>query len=144
MRIANPMANPPEWLHQLADEVSASVCAVDVMSPLGCHIHRAQEHWEVTLFASATEVMGGPLDGKRRPSRFFLDIQGVTQVFDRIRSVVWQAHGLGASDDVGPHLSVEGDYRGHPVWLRIPALAPRQFPVGRIAHVHEATWEEVW
>jgi hypothetical protein len=138
------MTNPPEWLHQFTDEVAKAISAVDVLAPLGCHVYRAQEHWEVTLFVSATEIMGGSLDGKHRPSRFFLDIQQVMQVFDRLRSVVWQAQGLGQGDDVGPHQSFEGDYCGHPVWLRIPSLAPRQFPAGRVAHVNQQTWEEVW
>ncbi len=138
------MPNPPEWLHQFADAVAAQLCGVDVLAPIGCHVFRAPEHWEVTLFVSATEVVGGRQDGRQRTSRFFLDVQALSQIFDVVRSVVWQAQGLGAGDDVGPHLAVEGDYCGHPVWLRVPATAPHVFPAGRQAHVHHQTWEEVW
>lgn len=138
------MANPPEWLHQFADEVAAQLRAVDVLAPLGCHIYQGSGASEVTLFVSTTEIVGGPQDGRHKVSRFFVDLLALTQVFDAIRSFAWQAQGLGAQDDIGPHVAIEGDYRGHAVWLRIPAMAPKQFPAGRRAHAHLAQWEEVW
>jgi len=138
------MANPPEWLHQFADEVSAQLIGVEQLAPIGCHIYQGAGPSEVTLFVSSTEVIGGVHDGRLRVSRFFVDLQALTQVFDSIRSFAWQAQGLGSQDDIGPHVAIEGDYRGHPVWLRIPAIAPKPFPAGRHAHAHLAQWEEVW
>lgn len=138
------MTTPPPWLQSLADQVTLQMKAVEHLAPLGCHVFRSPEQWEVTIFASATEIIGGPKDGRHKPSRFFLDVQGLIALFDRVDCVAWQAQGLGPDDDVGPHLSLEGIYQGEPVWLRIPSLAPRGFPTGRQAYVHQQTWEESW
>ncbi len=135
---------PPAWLQQFADRVSEQIRAVDVLAPLGCHFFESPDQWEITLFVSATEILGGPQDGRRRVSRFFVDVQGVCNTFDHVESVTWQAQGLGAEDDLGPHLSVEGIFRGQAIWLRIPALTPRAFEPGRVADVHQRTWEEIW
>ena len=99
---------------------------------------------QVTLFASATEIIGGPQDGRVRPSRFHLDVKSLFDLFDEIDSAYWQAQGLGGGDELGPHFGIEGRYQGHHVWLRLPALPPKQFPPGRQAQVHERTWEELW
>lgn len=138
------MANPPEWLQDLTDRVAEAIEAVDVLAPLGCHYAETSEGWEITLFAASTEIIGGDQDGRRRPSRFFLDLDRVKSVFESVESYMWQAQGLGAMDDVGPHIAILGRYAGHPVWLRIPSVAPRQFPPGRRANVHQQNWEEVW
>jgi hypothetical protein len=138
------MSNPPAWLQEFADAVAAHLHAVDVLSPLGCHVHQSAELWEVTLFASSTEMIGGSRDGQGRVSRFHVDLLGLTHLFDRIDSYHWQAQGLGAQDEVGPHISIIGRCHGQQVWLRIPSIAPKAFPPGRLAHVHQQTWEEVW
>lgn len=138
------MDHTPEWLSQLADRVAAQIVAVDLAAPVGCHYALVNGRWEVTIFAGSTEVVGGPHDGRYRPSRFFLDIQGLLEYFDSIDSLAWQAQGLGAEDEVGPHLSIEGTCEGHAVWLRVPAYAPRRFPPSRRADPNRELWEEVW
>jgi len=128
----------------LADEAGAALIAVDVLAPLGCHFCEADGVWEITLFASHTEILGGPNDGGVRPSRFHVDFKALLVLFDEVESAYWQAQGLGADDEVGPHVGIDGIYQGHRVWLRIPSLAPRRFPAGRHALVQPETWEELW
>jgi hypothetical protein len=127
-----------------ADAVAAQLQAVDVLPPLGCHVHRDAEAWELTVFASATEVIGGSRDGEFRMSRFHVDVLGICQLFDEIASITWQTHRLGQRDDLGAHLAIEGQVQGEPVWLRIPAVAPKAFAPGRLAHALTQQWEEVW
>lgn len=117
---------------------------MEALAPIGCHVHRSPDSWEVTLFVAATEVVGGSRDGKTCPSRFFVDVLGISRLFEKLQSVSWQAQGLGAEDEVGPHVAFEGVVHNESLWLRIPALAPRQFPPGRRAHVHQQLWEEIW
>ena len=138
------MGQSPDWMDEFVNLIAKQIVPVDVMAPLGCHIARNDDCWEITLFASATEVVGGPQDGGPRPSHFFVDLQGFSSIFHSIDSLAWQAQGLGRDDEIGPHVSVEGDFRGHRVWLRIPAYAPRRFPPGRRADVNRQLWEEVW
>uniref|UniRef100_A0A7C2P1P9 Uncharacterized protein n=1 Tax=Schlesneria paludicola TaxID=360056 RepID=A0A7C2P1P9_9PLAN len=138
------MSVPPAWLQDFADAVAGHLHAVDVLSPLGCHFHQSDDLWEITVFASSTELVGGSRDGQGRVSRFQVDLLGLSQLFDDIQDFHWQAQGLGPQDDLGPHVSIVGRCRGQSVWLRVPAMAPKAFPPGRLAHVHQQSWEEVW
>jgi hypothetical protein len=128
----------------MANAIAEILEPVDLLSPIGCHFHREDDIWEVTLFASHTEVVGGERDGARVRSRFCLNLLRVQEVFAQVQSLHWQAHGLGAQDDLGPHVSLEGIYAGQRVWLRILAQPPRSFPSGRRANVYDLAWEDVW
>jgi hypothetical protein len=138
------MNHTPDWMRSFADAVAAQLQAVDVLPPVGCHVHRTEEAWEMTVFASATEVIGGSRDGEIRASRFHVDVLGVCQLFDEISGIAWQTQRLGPWDDLGAHLAIEGQVHGEPVWLRIPAVAPKPFEPGRLAHALTQQWEEVW
>lgn len=138
------MSNPPDWMRNFADSVASQFHAVDVMPPLGCHIHRSAEAWEVSLFAAATEILGGPRDGEIRAARFHVDVLAVCRLFDEVTGIAWQTHRLGQFDDLGAHVSIEGTILGEPVWLRIPAVAPKVFEPGRVAQALTQQWEEVW
>lgn len=138
------MATPPKWLQTLADRVAEHIAPVDVLSPLGCHFAKDGERWEVTIFASATEVVGGERDGSSRPSRFLLDVLGIQKLFASVSELLWQPLRVGSRDDLGAHLTLLGLYEGHEVWLRVLARAPRTMESGRQARVYELVWTERW
>ena len=73
-----------------------------------------------------------------------VDLRAIGEMFAQVDSVQWQALPLGANDELGPHVSLEGTYEGNPVWLRILSKAPKRFKPGRRAVVYEAAWEEMW
>lgn len=135
---------PPAWLQTLANDVAGYIVPVDVLPPLGCHFAFAKPQWEVSLFASNTEVVGGQRDGEVRPPRFACDVKAILGLFDAIEAVHWQTMMVSADDELGAHLSIEGVYEGNSVWLRILARPPRRFEIGRLARVYETSWEEVW
>lgn len=116
----------------------------DLMSPIGCHYYFGDGQWEVTLFASNTEIVGGVKDGSLRVSRFCVNLKKVVGLFSEVHELTWQSHSLAKDDELGAHLSLEGTYAGEPVWLRILAAPPKRFKVGRQAQVYQAGWEEVW
>lgn len=138
------MAEPPAWIVELADAITPHIYGEDCLAPLGCHFHHHQGVWEISLFVSSTEIVGGPLDGARQPSRFRADLKGALTVFDYIDRFHWQAQSLGDDDDLGAHVTLEGQFRGHYVWLRLLASAPAQYQPGRFAHVYTDVWEETW
>lgn len=138
------MTQPPPWLQQLVDRLTSALNALEALPPIGCHFARHDGVWEVTLFASQTEVIGGPLDGRRTHARFQVDLQHVMAAFDRLDACFWQAQELGFEDDLGPHVSIEGLVGDEHVWLRITAFAPTRFEPGRLAYVLGQTWKEVW
>jgi hypothetical protein len=138
------MPSPPEWLQELADAAALQMIPADVLAPIGCHFGFADETWEISLFAAATQIVGGKHDGVLRPSRFHFDLQAVSKLFSEIHHVTWQALPLATDDELGSHVAITGAYREHPVTLRVLARAPRQFAAGRRALVYENTWEETW
>src|SRR6185369_1527031 len=104
------MVSPPEWLSQFVNAVAQHIHAHDLLSPLGCHFHEHSGVWEVTLFASRTEIVGGPEDGRSPESNFNLNIGGVLPLFSRVDAIEWQAQSLGQNDELGPHLSISGSH----------------------------------
>ncbi len=138
------MGSPPSWLSLFTDKVTTSIHAHNVLSPLGCHFQEISGVWEITIFASRTEIVGGSQDGRSRHSPFSVDVANVLSAFSDVENIGWQAHRLDRQDDLGPHLSVDGTVENHRVWLRVTSAAPERFEPGRRALVNQQGFEEVW
>ncbi len=140
------MMNPPGWLEQLANDAVSEMLPIDILAPVGCHFHcdETNGQWEVTIFASRTEVVGGKYDGRLTESFFSLDLAAVSRLFDAVSSLHWHVVPSAGPDELGPHVSIEGLYDGHLVWLRMAAAAPEAMPVGRLVDVHAADIIDQW
>ena len=138
------MAAPPDWLSSFANAVAAHIHSHDVLSPLGCHFQNVDHVWEVTVFASHTEIVGGSQDGRVTQSCFNVDIKKILEQFAYVDVVAWQTQELGSHDELGPHVAVEGIVDDKQVWLRITASAPARFSAGRRALVNQQKLEELW
>jgi len=138
------MPQPPEWLKELADAAALLMMPTDVMAPIGCHYCCVDGTWEIALFASSTQIVGGQHDGEERRSRFCLDIQAIRNLMADAHDVMWQSHPEGDDDELGPHVAFGGIYAGERVCLRILAFPPKRFSPGRNAIVYTPAWEEMW
>jgi hypothetical protein len=138
------MPHPPDWLKELADAAALLMMPTDIMAPIGCHFCCAEGTWEIALFASSTQIVGGQHDGEVRRSRFCLDVQALGKLLSEVREVMWQAHSEGSQDELGPHVALSGKHSGHDVCLRILAFPPKRFASGRNAIVYTPAWEETW
>ena len=138
------MSVPPGWLKDLADAAALLMMPADVLAPIGCHYCCVEKTWEISLFASSTQIVGGGHDGDVRRSRFCLDVEAVRKLFDEVDSVTWQAHTLATDDELGPHVELHGTYADKDVKLRILVFPPKRFASGRRAIVYEPAWEETW
>ena len=143
------MASPPSWLARMTNRVAELICGIDVLAPIGCHYHCTRfphNQWEVTLFVGKTEIVGGSQDGSQFSSPFTVDLEQLIAVFSEVTSFHWQALTVGAKDELGPHISVEGYFEGHSVWLRLLAEAPKQFDTSRHAHVEsdDVALHDIW
>lgn len=140
------MAAPPSWLARMTNDVATQMWGVDILAPIGCHyfFNEAVGHWEVTLFVSSTEVVGGARDGQTVTSRFTLDLSQIQGLFDEVTGFHWQAQQLGSEDEIGPHVSLEGKYEGQDVWVRVLASAPNRFEAGRYANAYEMRVQDIW
>lgn len=134
------MSAPPAWLDELANAMASEFHALGLPAPVGCHYfeNTVEELWEVALFVGATEIVGGKRDGVRRNGRFGVSLLRLSELFSRIDDIYWQATSLGRDDELGPHISIEGEYQGHAVWVRILARPPQRFAAGQLLKVHES------
>ena len=138
------MVSPPNCISEFVDKVTANIHSHDCIAPLGCHYQSFQGLWEITIFASKTEIVGGYQDGLLCNSAFHADVKGIQQIFSRVTSISWQNQSMGSNDEVGAHLSLEGVYANKAIWLRITSTAPERFGVGRRADVNQKEIEEIW
>ena len=142
-------ATPPRWIERLADLISRGFRSDDLLAPIGCHFHFQDDdaghpQWEVTLFVSHTEFLGGARDGQVAVSRYMLDLKEVMTAFDAVNSFYWQAQTMADDDQLGPHIGLEGEFEGNSVWLRITSEPPAQFEAGRTVDLYADAVEDNW
>lgn len=127
------MKDVPEWIQELVNRAANVLIGQEALGPIGCHFREGSEHepWELTVFVSSMEVLGGQMDGVHFPARMFVDLQELFRLFDSVTNFYWQTAPAAADDELGAHISLEGEYMEHWVWLRILSKAPKRFPAGR-------------
>ena len=118
-------------------------------APIGCHYYYAYyaeecDEWEVALFVSATEVVGGPRDRTIVPCRMQIDVTHLVDVFDIQPKIYWQTGVHQDEEETARHLSLKGSVRGRQVWLRVLAQAPSQAGPGRLLHALTGEPEDLW
>jgi len=124
------MRDLPVWLAEFVDEVAAGLEPLRGDAPLCCHVHYREAsralpgEWEVTLFPEQQASRISRLaDGFTVPI-LTVDVIGLLPLFDTLNGCRWQTDRLDSEDDLGAHLSIEGECHGHAVWLRICQSPP--------------------
>ncbi len=138
------MPTPPHWILDFANSVARSLEPLEPMPPLGCHYHHCDTGWEITLFPSQTEIVGGPQDGHRTAPRYRVDILAVATLFSKVDDVTWQSKSVSDQDELGCHVAIDGRFEGETVSVRILTTAPACFESGRKAFVHDGCMVETW
>ena len=115
---------PSAWLDTLVEEVADCMEAHQPMGAMGWRYQEEDESVELIVYATPVALVGGAHDGAIVVPGFSLDVQALQALFEGVTALQWQAHGFGPDDEEGPHLSLEGTYQGHHVWLRVLAEAP--------------------
>ena len=140
------MSVPPPWLADFADRSAALLHGYDLLAPVGSHFffNQAIDQWELSLFVSSTEIVGGERDGELTHSKFAVDILGIASLFTDVNALDWQALTVDENDALGAHISVQGKYFGCNVWLRILALPPKGTEPGRTLDSYRQVLEDLW
>jgi hypothetical protein len=111
-----------DWLALVHDAVSACVEAESPMGPLGLRYREEEGFWEIWVYPTPVELVGGRHDGEVVVPGFSLDLDQLRAAFDSVVAFGWNALGLNHSE--GPHISVEGAYQGREVYLQVLAQPP--------------------
>jgi hypothetical protein len=114
--------DPEGWLNELGEAVAATMTADSGMGPLGFRYYEDDGCWVVVVYPRPVELVGGAEDGEVVSPGFSLDLEELRSLFDRVDACCWQA--LALNYDEGPHVSIEGLYQGHEVFLQVLACAP--------------------
>jgi hypothetical protein len=112
----------PEWLDDFVEAVAGHMLADETMGPLGVLYREEDNFWEVMLYPSPVEMIGGAEDGAVVHPGFSLDLEGLRAMFDRVDDSGFNTHG--GCGSLGPCLWLEGEYRGREIVLRILTAAP--------------------
>jgi len=115
----------PQWMKALMEVVIECMEPLNIMGPLGYrflepeHPENEFEGWQIAVYPTANEVVGGEQDGSFLFPGFALDIDTMLATFSSVEGVVWNnpVHYTGDLD--GPNLSIQGTFTGVPLWLRI-------------------------
>jgi hypothetical protein len=115
-------ADPEAWLDDLAEAVAGNMEAVSAPGPLGFRHREEDGFWVVMIYPKSVELVGGADDGEVVAPAFSLDLEGLRSIFERVDDFTWLSLGFPLGD--GPHVSIEGVYQGHEVYVQILAYAP--------------------
>ena len=113
---------PVVWLHQLLETVAGCMTADSPSGPLAYRYGEGEGFWEIDIYPTPVELVGGAVDGEVVAPGFVLDVEELRAAFDRIEALTW--HALGFPHDEGPRFVLEGIYQGHQVLLQVLAYAP--------------------
>ncbi|HOW71924.1 MAG TPA: hypothetical protein PKY77_15100 [Phycisphaerae bacterium] len=111
----------PDWLDSLVDEVGEHMTFHAASGPLGYRYREEQGFWEITIYPTPVELVGGAVDGEVVAPGFSLDLEGLQALFEEVKDFSWNVLGW---PHEGPHVSIEGICGGHEVFLQILAQAP--------------------
>jgi len=111
-----------DWLGELLDTVAACVAADSPMGPLGLRYREEEGFWEIWIYPTPVELVGGRHDGEVVVPGFSLDLEQLRGEFDSIAALGWNSLGLNLPE--GPYIFAEGLFQGHEVYLQVLAYAP--------------------
>ena len=101
----------PAWMENLVEVISECVEAQSPMGPLGYRYLAQGDPWELMVYPTPVELVGGADDGAVVNPGFSLDLQALLAHFDRVEAFQWYPSGLGPYDTEGPCVSIEGLYQ---------------------------------
>lgn len=118
------MSKPPVCMESLIDIVANSMEPHNELGRLGYRWGNEDGFWEISVYPTPAELVGGAEDGAVVFPGFSLDVQELSTAFEELVDVHWRAQLFGPHDQEGQNLSLEGVYDGHDVWLLVLSEAP--------------------
>jgi hypothetical protein len=111
-----------DWLDELLSAVAGCVEADSPMGPFAMRYHEEDGFWEISIYPTPVELVGGRHDGAVVVPGFSLDLERFRETFDSIMDFGWNA--LGLKSEEGPSVYVEGVYEGREIFLQVLAHPP--------------------
>jgi hypothetical protein len=110
------------WLDDLLEAVSACVEADAPMGPMGLRYGVEEDFWDISVYPTPVELVGGAHDGAVVIPGFRLDLESFRSLFEEVKDFGWNA--LGFTDPEGPYVYIEGIYGSREVFVQVLAAPP--------------------
>ena len=134
----------PEWLNTLIEDVAHRFEPLTGAARVGFECRLEEDAWVVRMYLGATEIVGGPMDGRLEPVNFEVNLQDLMSRFEKVDEFFWSVFPEQAEDiDEGQaYVTVGGQVDGNAVRFHLFAVAPtdvgpgmRLYPNGQIETV---------
>lgn len=128
----------PTWFPAFVETISERFEPFRGVARVGYECAYSEGSWEVALFLGEHELVGGAEDGRLLPVNFRFDMTGITDIFDEIHNIHWNAfpnspvettHSVDLS-----FLTIQGIIKSEQILLQIHATPPH--PVGPAIREH--------
>lgn len=120
----------PGWLDQFIDEISDRFEPFSGVARVGYECAFSEDLWELSIFLGETELIGGAEDGRMLPVNFRFDLTTITNQFDEIESIHWNAFPNNPDEMAGAtdlsFLTVNGTIENDKVLLQLHSTPPDQ------------------
>jgi hypothetical protein len=111
-----------DWLGEFVETVAGQITADGPMGPLKIESYEEDGFWEVVIYPTPVELIGGAQDGEVVIPGFSLDLEGLRVGFESVTAMGW--HSLGLPPYEGPYAFIEGVFAGRMVYLQVLAYPP--------------------
>jgi hypothetical protein len=126
----------PEWLqHFIADLAELFDPAEDV-ARVGFECLPTETGWEVGLFLSRVEIVGGRFDGKAELCQFSYNLKGLRDRFEEITDFQLTALPKSDREEAFSFVQVQGLVESTPVSLKIFSIPPQDAGIGLRRHTN--------
>lgn len=123
-----PATAAPQWLTNFLVDAAAQFEPFSGTARAGYECRHTPDGWEAALFLGMNELVGGADDGCIRPVNFRFDVLQLTQRFEHVDSISWNAFPNRYSDgetDLSM-LTLIGRVSGETIRLQVYAAAPEE------------------
>ena len=90
--------SPPAWIAALVATVAECLHAHSPMGPLGFRYGEEDGVWDLIVYPTPVELVGGAQDGTVVLPGFSLGLYAFLSAFERLTALHWCAHGFGLSE----------------------------------------------
>lgn len=129
----------PSWLSGFIDEITDRFEPFRGVARVGYECAYSEGLWELSLFLGETELIGGAHDGQLLPVNFRFDLSDLTDLFEHVESLFWNAFPARPEGIETPHdlsfLTLTGTIAGESVQLQLHSTPPRQVGPAMRQHV---------
>jgi len=126
----------PEWLRNLISDLAELFDPSEDVARVGFECQLTEEGWEVGLFLSRVEIVGGRFDGKAELCQFSYNLHALRGRFEDVTTFRMTAMPKSDSEDAVSFVELQGKVEQTVVRLKIYSIPPQKAGIGLRRHMN--------